>query len=535
MEATEPIGGHLSFADYLRPIWRFKFIILIMIVVAAAATYEVTKRQTKSYQTATELYVGATDLAQITQPGSGTTPAHLQDDAILVTTPAVANIVKKNLHLKGPAGQYIGDITAAPDSNGGDFLDITAVSTIPKLAAELANGFAKAFLEQNRDQVVSAAKGEVNAAKKRLPQVKGVANLSVREGIKQQIINLDAIVADPPPLGSQVFVAGVPGVPVSPKPTEDAFFAGALMLVLGIILSYVFDRRDRGIRTLAELESLFEVPVLTAVPHTRHPEPSRSEPYGVPAALREPYRTLRVNLEIARGMREAKVIMVTSALGSEGKSTVVRNLAITYREAGMRVAVIEGDLRRPVLAKQFGVEEGPGLSEALSKDGPPRLQRVPHGVLDELLPRSELNGGGGRLDVLVAGSIPQDPTVLLTDDRMHLLMTSLAAGYDLVLVDSPPVLLVSDALALMSLVDGVIIVARAGTITEPAAVRLRATLDRVTRIKRAHVIGAVANDVVDEHASSYYKPYAKTTRQPTTEGSAIATPEPAARPEPAAQ
>jgi tyrosine-protein kinase Etk/Wzc len=182
----------------------------------------------------------------------------------------------------------------------------------------------------------------------------------------------------------------------------------------------------------------------------------------------------------------------------------------------------------------LGVDPGPGLCDALAYDEQPVMQRVPDGVLDGLLPRAERingssNGGGGRLDVLVAGSAPEDPTVLLTGERMERLMTGLALSYDLVLVDSPPVLLVSDALALLGLVDGVIIVARAGTITEPAAVRLRATMDRVTRIKRAHVVGAVINDVAGETAA-YYRPYTtkKEGRTPP-EGSATPTREHAAQ------
>ena len=512
-------AGELTFVDYLRPVWRFKYIVVLVTVLAVGATYWYSNRATKVYQTATQLYVGQSDLQQLLNPGVILGASRLADDAILVTTPAVAQVVKTNLHLPYPADDLLGYVAAAPGTSG-DFLTITAQSSSPKFAAELANGFAQAYLQINHNNVVHAAQTQLRAVQNQLAHTgNGPTSAATRASLRTQLASLESIVADTPSVGQQVVTAGVPGSPTSPKPTRNAIFAGVLALVLGVILSYLFDRRDRRIRNLAEIETLFEVPVLATVPHLRQAEPTREDPYGIPAPLREPCRSLRVNMEIARGTRDAKVIMVTSALASEGKSTLVRNLAITYRDAGVRVAVVEGDLRRPVLAGKFGVEDGPGLYEALAHEEPPSMQRVPDGVLDGLLPRAErMNGsGGGRLDVLVAGSAPEDPTVLLTDDRMQRLMAGLALAYDIVLVDSPPVLLVSDALALMSMVDGVIIVARAGTITSPAAVRLRSTMDRVTRVKHAHVMGAVINDVVDEQAS-YYRPYAKTAR-PAGEGS----------------
>ena len=113
------------------------------------------------------------------------------------------------------------------------------------------------------------------------------------------------------------------------------------------------------------------------------------------------------------------MIVVASALPSEGKSTIVRNLALTYRDAGARVAVVDPDLERPVLAAEFGVLPSPGLSEAIAEHTGPNLQRVQG--------RLHSNGGGGQLDVLVAGHPSEDPTVLLTDERFRGLLAGLLA------------------------------------------------------------------------------------------------------------
>jgi succinoglycan biosynthesis transport protein ExoP len=257
------------------------------------------------------------------------------------------------------------------------------------------------------------------------------------------------------------------------------------------------------------------------VPHVRNAEPTPEDPYGTPAALRERFRSLRVSLDLARStsngqVKSAKVILVTSALPSEGKSTVVRNLAISYREAGLRVAVVEADLRRPVLADQFGLRSGPGLSEALAEGDNVSLQRVPDSAEPQLVTV-------GQIDVAVAGSLADDPTVLLTEARVRQTILSLASDHDVVLIDSPPLLVVSDGLPLLGIADGTLLVVRAGTATRPAAARLLATIERVNRIQRVHILGIVANDVVDELATYYGGTYGRRDAAKAASRSADAT------------
>ena len=297
----------------------------------------------------------------------------------------------------------------------------------------------------------------------------------------------------------------MPSVPSSPKPKQDAVFAGVIALVLAVILCYLFDRSDRRVRRLDELASLFDIPVLASVPHVRHAKPTTEDPYGTPPSLREPLRTLRVSLDIARSASNgsttsANVIMISSALPAEGKSTIVRNLAISYREAGARVAVLETDLRRPVLADEYRLEHEPGLSEALADGRQLWLQRVPESEEASL-------GRPGEIDVAVAGAPQYDPTILLTEERLRTMLSRLSVEYDIVLLDSPPLLAVSDGLPLLSLADGVILVVRAGTATRPAAERMLAAIERVNRIQPVHLLGIVANDVSDELATYYGDSY----------------------------
>jgi capsular exopolysaccharide synthesis family protein len=503
MEATAD-GGGLTFLDYLRPVWRFKFVVLLVVILAAAATYVYESHKTKIYQASTQLYVGQSSLQQLLNPGGAASFAGtntLADQALLLMTPNVASVVRANLRLSQSPEALLGAIQAAPSSST-DFVDITATSTNPALAARLADGFAQAYIQVAGGNLLNSAKSSLAAVENQLRTLAGgSANLAARTGLRQQIATLEGIVSSPPAVGKLLAPAVVPGTPTSPKPTRDAIFAGAIALVLAVILSYLFDRGDRRVRRLDELESLFAVPVLATVPHVRSAKPTSVDPYGTPPSLQERFRSLRVSLDLARStsngtVKSAKVILISSALPGEGKSTVVRNLAISYREAGLRVAVVEADLRRPVLADQFGLKQGPGLGDALADGGDLSLQRVPDSAEPSLV-------ASGHIDVAVAGAAPEDPTVLLTEGRVRELIQQLANDHDLVLIDSPPLLAVSDGLPLLGIADGTLLVVRAGTVTRPAAVRLLATIERVNRIQRVHMLGIVANDVIDDLAASY--------------------------------
>jgi polysaccharide biosynthesis transport protein len=484
-------GGSLTVLDYLRPVWRFRWIVLIVVVLAAAATYFVTNRETKVYQTSTDLYIGQSDLQQLLDETSAPTDTTDANQALLVTTPAVAAAVQKTLKLPYSPQALLGAVSASSNSNT-NFLTVTAQGTNPQLAAKLANAFAQAYLQQRQADVVASARIAVKTAQAQLQATpRTSANTGVVAALQQQIDTLEGVVVSPPFLGNVVTKASVPVVAVSPTPKRDAIFAAVLALALAIIVSYLFDRGDRRVRQFDDLEALYDLPVLASIPHVPGSSAKPDSRLRVPPPIREAHRALRVNVELAREERDAKVIMITSALPSEGKSTVVRNLAMAYSEAGARVAVIEADLRRPVLAAQFGIDTGPGVAEALTAGGELRMQAVPH--------RTEDHGrAAGEIRVAVAGASVDDPTVLLTEGNLRGIMRPLAGDYDIVLIDSPPLLAVSDGLLLLGLADGVVLVVRAGATTYHAASRMQRTFDRVSRIHPLRLLGTVINDIGGE-------------------------------------
>jgi succinoglycan biosynthesis transport protein ExoP len=516
-------AGSLTFLDYLRPAWRFKFPLILLVVVAAGLTYAVSNRSPKSYGTSATMYVGQSVLQQALSPAQAASGTRsIADEAELIQTPQVAGLVKQRLHLRAPEGAILGAISAAA-SGQTDFVTITARTGDPVLAAKLANGFARAFITLSNRQLISGARVSLAATERQLSRIEkldtastsakttsgGASTLAtpattddaVITSLEQQVQNLEGIIATPPSQGQLIRRAGVPGLPLSPRPKRDAVFAGVIALVLGLILCYLIDRTDLRVRRLSDVDSLFDRVVLASIPHISRRDRRAAAPAEIPSSARESFSSLRVNLDLARlAGGSMSVIVVTSALADEGKSTVARNLALGYQEAGVRVALVEADFRRPTLARSLGVHESPGLSEHLAGEGPLSIQSPPGLV-------------AGDLGLIVAGRSPVDPTVLLNPSALQAVFSELRENYDVILVDSPPLVPVSDSLQVLGASDGAIIVIRSGTSTRAALERMRTTMERVANIRSVEIFGVIANDTRDRFAS-YYRTPAKNGKAP---------------------
>ncbi|RME85201.1 MAG: polysaccharide biosynthesis tyrosine autokinase [Caldilineae bacterium] len=200
----------------------------------------------------------------------------------------------------------------------------------------------------------------------------------------------------------------------------------------------------------------------------------------------EAYRRLRTNLEFSSLDHPLHTLLVTSAAPEEGKSETLANLAVINAQAGKRVILLECDLRRPRLHEIFGVSNNAGLSTALlNPDAPLPLQET---EIPNLL-------------VLPSGPLPPNPADLLASKRMDALLTQVAAQADLVLLDAPPVIAVTDAALLATKVDGVLLVIKAGHTRREHAQRAKDLLAKVN----ARVVGAaLTNAALDHSIDSYY-------------------------------
>lgn len=207
------------------------------------------------------------------------------------------------------------------------------------------------------------------------------------------------------------------------------------------------------------------------------------------AAASEAFRVLRTNLQFMGLDKPLKSLLVTSATPGEGKTTTIVNLAVAFAQTGARVCLVDADLRRPMVAKTLGVTNWSGLTTLLvNKD------RTESYLQDTAIP---------GLTVLTSGPIPPNPAEILGSNRMSKLLEDLEAQFDMVLVDTPPVLAVTDAAVLAPKVNGVVLVVRAGQVARQQALRAKEALEAV----KANVLGAVLGAVQPEGREGYYYYY----------------------------
>jgi capsular exopolysaccharide synthesis family protein len=300
--------------------------------------------------------------------------------------------------------------------------------------------------------------------------------------------------------------AEIPLAPISAKRSKTSLLGLLAGLVLGCVVAFVIESIDDRLRTSEEVENASSLPSLAAIPHLgsgpggkkgaeREPAASGSAPteqqlitlWDPKSNGAEAYRSMRSALLLSSIDSPPRVIVVTSSFPSEGKTTTALNLAIVLAQRGERVLLVDADLRRGSLYHLFGLpSQGFGLSTVLSNPGqqpelPAPLEQLP------------------TLHVLPTGPRPPNPAEMLSSNRMEEQMREWALQFDRVVVDTAPLLAVSDTQALAVRADAVVLVARAGVTRKRALIRSRDLLWRVN----APVAGVVVNDV-DLRLENFY-------------------------------
>jgi Mrp family chromosome partitioning ATPase len=299
---------------------------------------------------------------------------------------------------------------------------------------------------------------------------------------------------------------------------RNALFALIISLAAAIALAYGMERFDRRLRDPAELASASAAPLLAVLPHSADPATIRGGAAALNEDFREPFRVLRTNIELAAVDKPPRTIVISSAMPGEGKSTVVRNLALAFHETGKRVAVVDLDLRHPALARLFGVPLGPGMTDVLRHSSAldDALVEIGAGMpaLDELIETEAAdglvhNGSNGHrgsaprpaaVTLLLGGAPPANPPAVLASKRVTEVLDTLRERYDVVLVDSAPVLAVTDTVPLLRYADAAVFVGRLGVTTRDTVKRLTEFLARVPDL---NLLGLVANDLPRTQAGSY--------------------------------
>jgi capsular exopolysaccharide synthesis family protein len=296
-------------------------------------------------------------------------------------------------------------------------------------------------------------------------------------------------------------------------------------IVLGIVLAFVTETLDTSIGTIEDVENLLQLPVLGLIPSAeaegkgkrkgerdRVPSQERMglvthlEPKSVVA---ESYRSLRTNLQFMDVEKQGKSFLVTSSSLQEGKTFNVVNLALSMAQAGDKVLLVEGDLRRPKIAQMFGLDSVPGITDYVL--GNYEWQDIINTITDIMLGDFDMEDilrtpGLDNLNIMTGGTRPPNPSEILRSSRFNEFLEEAKRKYDMVLLDSPPVLPVADATEIARTVDGVILVYEVGKIARGVLKRAKTNLDNVS----ARVLGVILSNVkpeVSPDIASYHHRY----------------------------
>lgn len=434
---------------YLRRIcerWRSGLVVSLIVILAVAG---LTAMQTPVYRATTQVFVQVRPGAGVSDLNSGASYASQQiaSYAELATTPYVLDQVIEEEGLDMTAQELASSIEVNV-SDGSFLIGIVVSATDPVMASRVANSAAANLQE-------------------------AVASLSPEGAASSVELRV-------------VATAPVPTAPSSPDTMRNAMLGAVLALLGGIASALVRSLLNTRIRSVDDLQGSTDRTVLGAIPSSRGSEQASrvlvENPYSVAA---EAYRELRTNLQFVKLVENRRSVLVTSSRPGEGKSTATINLAHVLAMSGARVLLVDGDLRSPSVHRILGLEGDAGLTTLL----------IGHAEMDEIIQSAGVDG----LDVIAAGAIPPNPSELLGSPVMVEILAKASQRYDVVLIDAPPLLPVTDAAVLSQIVGGVLVVAQSEAVRRAEFERALAKLENVD----ANVVGLVLNRVRGISSSQY--------------------------------
>lgn len=433
-----------------RVVRRWWWVLVAATIAGGGLGYGLSLQITPTYEATTTLLVTQRETEGVVQ---------LND---LQTAERLANTFSRLVTLRPVLDQAIADgalpisaknldeAISVSNPTGTQLLEVSARAEDPDFAAHLANTVSTAFISSNQ------------------------AELTARPG-------LVSIVEDALP----------PDDPVSPRPLLNAVLAAMLSLGAAGAVVLLVEYLDDTVKGPEQAQEITGLPTLGRIERfegLRSPREQLQAATKPRSTIAEAYRTARTNLTYAIDLgRDRKLVLVTSPGPGEGKTTTAANLAVVFGLAGHRVCVVDTDLRRPTLHRVYGLENGEGLTNLL-------LAREPD--IDRAVQRSLYT----NVSVVTAGPLPPNPSELLGSARMQEVLERLRGRFDIVLLDSPPALVVTDASVLSTLVDGIVVVARAGKTRRGA---LRATIEELAQSARP-IAGVILNRVSGREAGYYY-------------------------------
>ncbi|HSZ70332.1 MAG TPA: CpsD/CapB family tyrosine-protein kinase [Solirubrobacteraceae bacterium] len=525
-------------AAIFAPLWKRKWLIVAVAIVVAGATYLHYKRQPTVFSATTELNLasGVEEQSLLGGNQSKALDTHVVGDAAtLIASQGVTEAV--HALLRGPNGHSVHGKVRTSVSSSSDVVTIETEAHTAKAAARLANAYAQVYIRRQRSAYLRALDVAIAGTRRQLRRIeaqslaktrgagaRGASSTSASAVI--QAANLSSKLSQ---LESELHAAGVQQINpataktaalLSPMPKKNALFGFVIGLALAAAAALALDRLDRRLHGLADVEHACGTQVLAALPRAKQPIVNVDGRPALAEAAVEPLWRLRAALALGGVVQNGQVgaprsILFLSPESGDGKSQLVAGLALVQRDAGERVAVLDADLRRPAQAQLLGVR-GYGLADVLAGSAPlsEALRAVASAPAPLMVERPAMSAGApptglatatrmqasGSVSVLASATPAANAPAVIANRAVPELLHSLTADFDCVLIDAPSPLEVSDAMPLLNVVDGIVLVARAGYTRDLAAERLAQLL---ARSASAPVLGTVVSDVTNKEMARF--------------------------------
>jgi capsular exopolysaccharide synthesis family protein len=491
----------IDIARYFALFWKWAWLIIFAGILAGGTGYLVSKRISPVYEASTMVLVDQARSNQASDWSTIQTSQMMVGTYIkMIGTSSIQDEVAKKMNL---SANSVGFSVSASQVLDTQMMEITVSSEDPQLAATAANTVVNVFAEkvltmqeeryavskQNLQVQMSEMQKQIQELDTKIQNTQDPTEKDrlqtdtnqYRQIYANLIVSYEEVrLAEAQTISNiiQVEPAKIPASPVSPKVTQNTLLAMVLGMFLAAGVVFASDALDDTFRSADEVSRRLGLPVLAIIPHFLSPDGKPIVESQPRSPFSEAFRNLRTNVQFTSVDNPLKSILVTSAEPSDGKTTVTVNLATVFAQSGVRVTLIDCDMRHPSVHK--------------------RLQQPNQVGLSSLFVSQDLNQNGSiqptrieSLSIISAGEIPPNPSELLGSKKMNLILSWVKESSDLVLLDTPPVMVVTDASVLVPIVDGVLLVVEAGSTRTSSA---REMVEQLRRVN-ANVIGVVFNNL----------------------------------------